>query len=95
MLLRPDDIVHAPDSELRADIVGKTFLGAATLYRLQLPTGTQLESIFPSHVDYLPGAQVGIRIAADHLVVFPAQGSVAAQLKLGESGVRRSSGATS
>ncbi|CAD5109169.1 ABC transporter ATP-binding protein [Zestomonas carbonaria] len=89
VLLRPDDIVHAPDSALQALIVGKTFLGAATLYRLQLPTGTQLESIFPSHVDYPTGAHVGIRIAADHLVVFPAQGSIAAQLKLGESGVRR------
>ena len=89
VLLRPDDIVPAPDSELRAQIVGKTFLGAATLYRLQLPTGSQLEALFPSHADHLPGQQVGIRIAADHLVVFPAPGSVAAQVNLGDSGVRR------
>ncbi|WP_454255617.1 ABC transporter ATP-binding protein [Pseudomonas sp. Marseille-Q8238] len=89
VLLRPDDIVYAPESELKAHIVGKTFLGAATLYRLQLPTGTQLEAIFPSHADHLPGQQVGIRIAADHLVVFPAQGSVAAQVNLAEAGVRR------
>ena len=89
VLLRPDDIVYAPDSELKAQIVGKTFLGAATLYRLQLPTGTQLEAIFPSHADHLPGQQVGIRVAADHLVVFPVQGSVAAQVNLAESGVRR------
>lgn len=66
VLLRPDDIVYAPDSALQAQIVGKTFLGAATLYRLQLPTGAQLESIFPSHADHLVGAQVGIRVAADH-----------------------------
>ncbi|WP_277372663.1 ABC transporter ATP-binding protein [Pseudomonas sp. AA-38] len=90
VLLRPDDIVADPDSALQARIVGKTFLGAATLYRLQLPTGTQLESIFPSHADHLPGDEVGIRVAADHLVAFPAQGSVAAQISLGESsGVRR------
>ncbi|AYC33865.1 ABC transporter ATP-binding protein [Pseudomonas cavernae] len=89
VLLRPDDVVYAPESELQALIVGKTFLGAATLYRLQLPTGTLLESIFPSHADHLPGAQVGIRIAADHLVVFPAQGSVATHINLGDSGVRR------
>ncbi len=37
VLLRPDDIVYAPDSALKARIVGKTFLGASTLYRLQLP----------------------------------------------------------
>lgn len=90
VLLRPDDIVADPDSALQARIVGKTFLGAATLYRLQLPTGTQPESIFPSHADHLPGDEVGIRVAADHLVAFPAQGSVAAQISLGESsGVRR------
>ncbi|WP_137818832.1 ABC transporter ATP-binding protein [Pseudomonas sp. 2FG] len=94
VLLRPDDIVYAPDSEQKALIVGKTFLGAATLYRLQLPTGSQLESIFPSHADHQPGEQVGIRVAADHLVVFPAPGSVAAQVALPDSGVRRYSTTT-
>ena len=66
VLLRPDDIVPDADSALQAQIVGKTFLGAATLYRLQLPTGSQLEAIFPSHADHQPGQQVGIRVAADH-----------------------------
>ncbi len=89
VLLRPDDIVPDAGSALQAQIVGKTFLGAATLYRLQLPTGSQLEAIFPSHADHQPGQQVGIRVAADHLVVFPAPGSVAAQVNLPESGVRR------
>lgn len=89
VLLRPDDIVPDAASALQARIVGKTFLGAATLYRLQLPTGSQLEAIFPSHADHLPGQHVGIRVAADHLVVFPAPGSVAAQVNLPESGVRR------
>eukprot|EP01030_Chromulinospumella_sphaerica_P012869 gene12869-12659_t len=68
VLLRPDDIVYAPDSPLNALIVGKTFLGASTLYRLQLPTGAQLESIFPSHADHQVGVHVGIRVAAEHLV---------------------------
>ena len=94
VLLRPDDIVHAPDSALKARIVGKSFLGAATLYRLQLSTGSQLEAIFPSHIDHLPGSEVGIRVEADHLVLFPAQGSVAAQLPTVEAGVRRYSSAT-
>ncbi|MBT8764593.1 ABC transporter ATP-binding protein [Metapseudomonas boanensis] len=93
VLLRPDDIVPAPESELKARIIGKTFLGAATLYRLQLPTGSQLEAIFPSHADHLPGQDVGIRVAADHLVVFPAPGSVAAHFSPSESGVRRFSSA--
>tara|TARA_R110001592_G_scaffold219123_1_gene473235 strand:+ start:14601 stop:15728 length:1128 start_codon:yes stop_codon:yes gene_type:complete len=76
VLLRPDDIVLQENSDLKAIIIGKTFLGATTLYRLQLPTGSILEAIFPSHDDHPPGQTVGIRIAADHLVIFPAQGSV-------------------
>lgn len=76
VLLRPDDIVGQHDSPLKATIVGKTFLGATTMYRLQLPTGSILEAIFPSHDDHPLGESVGIRIAADHLVVFSAQGSV-------------------
>ena len=73
VLLRPDDIIYAPHSNLQARIVGKTFLGAATLYRLQLASGSLLESIFPSHADFEPGSNVGIEIAADHLVAFPAR----------------------
>ena len=90
VLLRPDDIVHVPDSPLTALVVGKTFLGASTLYRLQLSTGTQLEAIFTSHTDYPPGSFIGIRISADHLVVFPVEGSVPAQQALDrQKGVRR------
>jgi iron(III) transport system ATP-binding protein len=77
VLLRPDDLVHAPEASLKARIVGKSFLGAATLYRLQLPSGTQLESLFPSHADHQPGEEVGIGIAAEHLVLFNAEGSIA------------------
>ncbi|MDD0976958.1 ABC transporter ATP-binding protein [Pseudomonas fontis] len=94
VLLRPDDIVHAPDSALKAKIAGKSFLGASTLYRLQLPTGSQLEAIFPSHFDYQVGNDVGIKVAADHLVLFAVPGTVAAQLHTAQSGARRFSSAT-
>ena len=76
VLLRPDDIVHAPDSALKARVASKTFQGAATLYRLQMPTGMQLEALFPSHADFGVGEEVGIRVSAEHLVLFPAAGSV-------------------
>lgn len=78
VLLRPDDIVYERDSALKARVTSKTFQGASTLYRLQLSTGSQLEAIFPSHADYVAGEEVGIRVAAEHLVVFPAAGSVPA-----------------
>ena len=94
VLLRPDDIVHAADSGLNARVSGKSFQGASTLYRLQLATGTQLEAIFPSHLDYQVGQEVGIAVAADHLVLFAASGSVEARLPAGENGVRRYSSAS-
>ena len=84
VLLRPDDIVGRDDSALTATITGKVFLGASTLYRLELPTGSVLEAIFPSHDDHPLGEVLGIEVSADHLVVFAAQGSVnvSAQLPL-------------
>jgi iron(III) transport system ATP-binding protein len=75
VLLRPDDIVPDAAGTLQARVSGKTFLGAATLYRLQMATGSQLEALFPSHAEHQPGEMVGIRIDADHLVLFPATGS--------------------
>ncbi|WNW13725.1 ABC transporter ATP-binding protein [Pseudomonas sp. DTU_2021_1001937_2_SI_NGA_ILE_001] len=78
VLLRPDDIVHAPHSALKAQVTGRTFQGASTLYNLRLATGSQLEALFPSHVDCMPGDEVGIQVAAEHLVAFPASGSVQA-----------------
>ncbi|MBD8705406.1 ABC transporter ATP-binding protein [Pseudomonas sp. CFBP 13711] len=76
VLLRPDDLIHAPDSPIKARVASLTFQGAATLYRLQLPTGTQLEALFPSHVDLRAGDQVGFEVSAEHLVLFPTSGSV-------------------
>ncbi len=72
VLLRPDDIVPDADSELRATVVGRAFKGAEILYSLRLQTGATVLSLFPSHLDHAEGAQVGIRVAADHLVAFVA-----------------------
>lgn len=79
VLLRPDDIVLASTGDLQAKILGKSFLGASTLYQLQLPTGSQVEAVFPSHADYALGQNVSVTVAAEHLVLFQASGSVAAQ----------------
>lgn len=76
VLLRPDDIIYAPHSPIKARVASLTFQGAATLYRLQLSTGTQLEALFPSHVDLRAGDQVGFEVSAEHLVLFPTSGSV-------------------
>ena len=72
VLLRPDDIAYAPHSPLKAKVTRRTFQGATTLYRLQLPSGGQLEALFSSHADHREGEEVGISVSAKHLLVFVA-----------------------
>jgi iron(III) transport system ATP-binding protein len=73
VLLRPDDILPDADSDMQATVVARAFKGAEILYSLHLETGATVLSLFPSHLDYEEGARVGIRVAADHLVAFPAR----------------------
>ena len=77
VLLRPDDIVPDPASELRAETLQKAFKGAEILYTLRLPSGGQVLALFPSHADHPVGATVGIRVQADHLVAFPLEPALA------------------
>lgn len=70
VLLRPDDVQPDEDAPIRASIVSKTFKGAEILYSLRLSTGSTVLSLFPSHHNHAVGEQVGIRVAADHLVAF-------------------------
>ena len=72
VLFRPDDILPDPDGKILATVVGRAFKGAEILYSLKLETGTRVLSLFPSHQNHATGAQVGIRVAVDHLVAFPA-----------------------
>ncbi|WP_287809077.1 ABC transporter ATP-binding protein [Pseudomonas sp.] len=72
VLLRPDSIVHAPEGPLKARVTGKSFQGANTLYRLQLDSGCPLEALLPSRLDAELGETIGIRVAAEHVVLFAA-----------------------
>lgn len=72
VLLRPDDIQPDPSSHLHGKVLQKTFTGASTLLKLQLPTGSVVEALFPSHNDHQLGELVGIRLEVDHLVAFAA-----------------------
>ena len=72
VLLRPDDIVHDDASPWRAEVAAKSFRGADCLYTLKLASGTRVLSLVPSHHDHAIGEQIGIRLAIDHVVAFPA-----------------------
>jgi len=72
VLLRPDDVVHDDSSPLQARVVKKAFRGADFLYTLELGSGARVLSLVPSHHNHEVGEWIGINLAADHVVVYPA-----------------------
>lgn len=70
VLLRPDDIIEDPAGNIRAIVEHFTFAGSAILYRLRLPSGQIVESLFNSHAEYSIGDEVRIQVKADHLILF-------------------------
>ena len=71
ILIRPDDVVPDELGEIEAIVKDKAFKGAEILYTLELPTGTRLLSLFPSHHDHHLGDSVRVRMDAEHLICFP------------------------
>ncbi|MCG8426006.1 MAG: ABC transporter ATP-binding protein [Chromatiales bacterium] len=72
VLLRPDDVVIDPNSGYQAEVIGRAFRGAETLYTLQVNPGVEVLSLMPSSQDYLLGDKVGVKLDVEHLVVFQA-----------------------
>ncbi|WP_051024025.1 ABC transporter ATP-binding protein [Thiorhodovibrio frisius] len=70
VLVRPDDLICAQCEENTALVTERAFRGAEYLCTLELDSGRRLLSLAPSHDDFPPGTQVGIRAELDHLVVF-------------------------
>lgn len=70
VLLRPDDIVECPNGSIKAIVEQSTFAGSSILYRLRLPSGLVVESLFNSHAEYDVGDEVRIQVKADHLILF-------------------------
>ena len=73
ILIRPDDLVPDERGDIEAIVRDKAFKGAEILYTLELPTGTRLLSLFPSHYDHHLGDRVRVRMDAEHLICFPEQ----------------------
>ena len=72
LLVRPDDILHDDESPWKAEVAAKAFRGADFVYTLKLSSGTRVLSLVPSHHDHAIGERIGIRLAIDHVVAFPA-----------------------
>ncbi|NCA68716.1 MAG: ABC transporter ATP-binding protein [Sphingobacteriia bacterium] len=70
VLIRPDDLLYDESSPRRATVVERAFRGAEYLYQLRLENGTEVLCLVPSHHQHAIGDEIGIRLQADHLVVF-------------------------
>lgn len=70
VLIRPDDIVYDDKSALQAVVIHKAFRGAEILYTLRLTSGRTVLSLISSHHNHAVGEKIGIRLEADHVVVF-------------------------
>ncbi|TVQ85392.1 MAG: ABC transporter ATP-binding protein [Chromatiaceae bacterium] len=75
VLIRPDDLDYDDSSTRRAQIVERAFRGAEFLYTLRLPSGAEVLCLVPSHHRHAIGETLGIRLLAEHLVVFPRDGA--------------------
>lgn len=71
VLVRPDDIIFSKDSRLKGEIRDKVFAGDRTLYTLTLGSGTTVQSLMPSHLDFEPGSRIGITTDLEHVIIFP------------------------
>jgi len=72
LLLRADSLSLAPDSALKAELLGKTFQGAATLCRLRLPSGNEVQALLPGAVELPAGSRIGLQAAGGELLAFEA-----------------------
>ncbi len=70
VLLRPDDIIHDDASMMTARVCHKAFRGADISYTLETREGTRLLALVPSHHNHGIGEFIGIRLEADHVVIF-------------------------
>ena len=70
LLVRPDDVIHDDASELKLEVVSKTFRGAEHLYTLRVPDGGDIYCLVPSHHNHAVGERIGVQLDAQHLVPF-------------------------
>jgi iron(III) transport system ATP-binding protein len=64
-------MLYDESSPRKATVVERAFRGAEFLYTLRLASGTEVLCLVPSHHRHAIGEEIGVRLQADHLVVFP------------------------
>lgn len=70
ILIRPEDILHDDQSDLKAEVVRRTFRGPNIIYDLRLANNEILQALVPSYCDHRQGEKIGIRHHIRHMVLF-------------------------
>ena len=71
LLIRPDDVIHDDNSDIKLEVVERLFRGAEFLYTLKIENGGTLLCIAPSHHNHYLNEKIGIRFDVSHIVMFP------------------------
>jgi iron(III) transport system ATP-binding protein len=71
VLVRPDDIRPDKSSPISGEVLDKAFRGASFLYTLRLASGGKVLCFAPSHDNFAVGERIGLKLAFNHLVIFP------------------------
>lgn len=70
IMLRPDDILHDDESEIRGKVEHKAFRGSHFLYRIRLASEEMLYCLADSHHNHHIGEWIGITPNIEHIVIF-------------------------
>jgi iron(III) transport system ATP-binding protein len=71
LLIRPDDIIHDDNSEIKLEIIERLFRGADFLYTLKTERGGTLLCIAASHHNHQLHEKIGVLFDVSHIVMFP------------------------
>lgn len=70
LLLRPDDVLHDDDSDIKLKVIARAFRGAEYLYTLMLPSGLLIYCMVQSHHNHSIGESIGIKLEMEDLPMF-------------------------
>ena len=71
LLVRPEDILHDDHSQVKAQVVHKSFRGPNILYRLKLSSQETCLALVSSHHKHKIAEMISIVSEVENLVVFP------------------------
>ncbi len=70
VLIRPEDVIHDDNSQVKARVMRHSFRGPNIMYELLLTSGETVQALVPSYCEHEVGESIGIRSDVRHIVLF-------------------------